>query len=341
MNIESGEIYFVREVDPHTKKFTKFVKIGLVHESEERDSLTRLKDHQTGNPRSLELPTGNYFKVPAVTAVEAMMHKFYAQLRVSGEWFEFESESAVDKAIVKAKQLGEEVASFISVFAAAEKLGNTASNGKTVEPSAKALELWEKLSLAHAKLNVLKGLDKKLEARFKDADAAGVDLGELVTKGSRKDPVKFPWDLLQEKYPNIYKEFHTSMSSVVGKFSPKYKNAKTLDLGEAFAQLELRLSNVITSTGDQDLAALNMPKLELVYEISLLDWEETLLKAELMLECGKNDALLKVCEWKRARLTVDKYDLKNFKKKYPEIHQELSGPVTVKPTLRATKKKRT
>jgi hypothetical protein len=84
-----------------------------------------------------------------------------------------------------------------------------------------------------------------------------------------------------------------------------------------------------------------MPKLELVYEISLLEWEATLLKAELMIECGKNDVLLKVCQWKRKRVTVDKYDTQNFKKKYPEIHKELSGPVTTKSTIRATKKKRT
>ena len=341
MNIESGEIYFVREVDPHTKKFTNFVKIGLVHESEERDSLTRLKDHQTGNPRSLELPPGNYFKVPAVTAVEAMMHKFYAQLRISGEWFEFESEAHVSKAKIKAQQLGDEVASFIPVFEAAGKLANTPSNGKTLEPSVKALEIWEKLSLAHAKRNALKALDTRLEARFKEAADAGVELGDLITKGTKKEPKKFPWETLKEKHPAIYKQFHKSVSEIKGSFSPKYKNAKTLDLGEEFARLEGRLSKIISSTPDQNLAALNMPKLELVYEISLLDWEETLLKSELMIECGKNDVLLKVCQWKRKRVTVDKHDLKNLKKKYPEIHNEISGPVTTKATLRVTKKKRT
>jgi hypothetical protein len=341
MNIESGEIYFVREVDPHTKKFTKFVKIGLVHESEERDSLTRLKDHQTGNPRSLELPPGNYFKVPAVTAVEAMMHKFYAQLRISGEWFEFDSESHVDKAKIKAKQLGDEVASFIPVFEAAGKLANTTSNGKTLEPSTKALEIWEKLSLAQAKLNALKALDSRLEARFKEAADAGIELGDLVTKGTRREQRKFPWETLKEKHPAIYKQFHKSVSKIDGSFTPKYKAAKTLDFGEEFTRLEARLSKIISSTSDQNLVALNMPKLELVYEISLLDWEKTLLKAELMIVCGKNDVLIKVCEWKRKRVTVDKFDLQKLKKKYPEIHKEISGPVTTKASLRATKKKRT
>lgn len=340
MNIESGEIYFVREVDPRTKQFTRFVKIGLVHESQERDSLTRLKDHQTGNPRSLELPQGNYFKVPAVTAVEAMMHKFYAQLRVSGEWFEFGDELAVEQAKTKARLLGDEVASFIPVFEAAEKLANTPSNGKTLEPSPKALDIWSKLCVTHAKLIALKKIDKGLETRFKDADAAGVELGELVTKGTKKEPKKFPWETLKESHPEIYKRYHKSIRKIEGSFRPKYSKV-TLELGETFTQLESRLSKIISSTPDQNLAALNMPKLELVYEISLLDWEETLLKAELMLECGKNDALSKVCEWKRTRVTVDKYDLKGLKKKVPEIYEELIGPVTTKPTLRAAKKKRT
>ena len=340
MNIESGEIYFVREVDPHTKKFTNFVKIGLVHASEERDSLTRLKDHQTGNPRSLELPDGNYFKVPAVSAVEAMMHKFYAQLRISGEWFDFPNEQAIEKAKAKAKNLSGEVALFIPVFEAAQKLSNTPSNDQVADPSDRATQLLAKLSVAHAKLNILKALDKALESRFKSADEAGVNLEGLVTKGTRKQPTKFPWEKLKDKYPEIYRELHKSESRVTGSFSPKYLNVKALTLGAEFEDFAKELENLITTTADTNLAALNMPKLDLIYEMSLLDWEVTLTKAELMVECGLSAALQKICTWERKRVTVESFDLTLLKKKYPEIHKELAEPGVSKPTIRATKKKR-
>ena len=79
MDYVSGEIYFVRERTDNG--FSPFVKIGLVHGI--RDSLTRLKEHQTGNPRRLFIDEKQVVRTEAVDRVEAQMHKIFSPKRVS------------------------------------------------------------------------------------------------------------------------------------------------------------------------------------------------------------------------------------------------------------------
>ena len=62
----SGEIYFIREIDYLTSQKTPFVKIGLVRYSDKRDSWGRLYEHQTGNPRKLDLNPSHILSTQAV-----------------------------------------------------------------------------------------------------------------------------------------------------------------------------------------------------------------------------------------------------------------------------------
>ena len=55
MILTGGEIYFLGERDLKSGKDTGFVKIGLVREKDARDTESRLKEHQTGNPRLLHV----------------------------------------------------------------------------------------------------------------------------------------------------------------------------------------------------------------------------------------------------------------------------------------------
>ena len=53
MVTSAGELYFLRETDYVTGQLTPFTKIGIVRDG--RGSADRLRDHQTGNPRTLVL----------------------------------------------------------------------------------------------------------------------------------------------------------------------------------------------------------------------------------------------------------------------------------------------
>ena len=208
MDLGAGELYFVREIDPQTKKYTKFVKIGLVHEKEGRDSLHRLSEHQTGNPRTLILPPDNYFSSPAINRVEAMMHKVFARNRVSGEWFEFETEREVLSAIKKAKALSAEVVAQIPTFTKAIKLGQSEDNGKTIKATAVAQELIEVIAVSRAKRSSLSEISDLISSKLKSAitDGVNVRINELETLLRSYEPLKgvevgYPSELRQALAP--------------------------------------------------------------------------------------------------------------------------------------------
>ena len=50
--LKPGKLYFLGEKDLLTGEKSKYVKIGLVN-GEERDTESRIKEHQTGNPRKI------------------------------------------------------------------------------------------------------------------------------------------------------------------------------------------------------------------------------------------------------------------------------------------------
>ena len=96
MKLTPGELYFIRERDKQTKEISRYVKIGLVKEKDDRASKERALEHQTGNPR--ELLIHKVIKTPAISEIENIVHGLFATERVSGEWFDF-SESKLQEAI--------------------------------------------------------------------------------------------------------------------------------------------------------------------------------------------------------------------------------------------------
>lgn len=75
MDLDSGEIYFIREqVEGECSEFTK---IGKVAERLGRSSLDRAKEHQIGNPRSLvpiEVVQTIYAAKPGQYRSAALLH---------------------------------------------------------------------------------------------------------------------------------------------------------------------------------------------------------------------------------------------------------------------------
>jgi hypothetical protein len=100
IELKSGELYFITELAMLTGKPKGYYKIGLVKDSRRGDSLTRLEEHQTGNPRWLELP--EVVTAPAIEVLETVMHARFATERIRGELSKFSTaqlKSAVATAV--------------------------------------------------------------------------------------------------------------------------------------------------------------------------------------------------------------------------------------------------
>ena len=127
MKLTAGEIYFIRETDKLTKRESSYIKIGLIREGEDRTSEDRALEHQTGNPR--ELHVFEKVQTHAVSEVENILHHFYANSRVSGEWFNL-TPDLLTEAIDKARELAATATKNIKALERAEALKLTSTDMK-------------------------------------------------------------------------------------------------------------------------------------------------------------------------------------------------------------------
>lgn len=322
MDLGAGELYFVREIDPKTKKYTTFVKIGLVHEKEGRDSLKRLSEHQTGNPRTLHLPQENYFLSPAINRVEAMMHKVFARNRVSGEWFEFESEKQVLAAIKKAQQLSTEVASQIPTFTKAAKLGQSPDNGKVIPSSPNTESLIERIAVARAKKKNLSEISEVVSTKLKIALDKGLNVEGAAEEVRVNRKGKFNLELLKSEDPKTYKKYLVKTQALSGRLLVTKIQVGLEDLDEDFQTMIRQLSLKAHKAKNNDYRILNEVQLELTNEIAVAEWDEEFALAELKLACGKNRSIKGVCTWKREFVEKIAFDEKTFKLKNPAKYEQ-------------------
>jgi hypothetical protein len=158
------------------------VKIGLVRASERRNSFNRLREHQTGNPRALQILKKEIISTQAVDRVEALLHRLYAKQRVSGEWFEFKSELQVQEAIKRTKVFAKEVAKIVPVFDEAEALSKAQDNDKSIPATDQHKKLLETIAIANLEISEIKVLESVIDAKFAEAVKAGVSGMDKVVK---------------------------------------------------------------------------------------------------------------------------------------------------------------
>lgn len=339
MDLGAGELYFVREIDPDTKKFTKFVKIGLVYEKEGRGSLDRLSEHQTGNPRILHLPPENFFLSPAINRVESMMHRVFASHRVSGEWFEFETEREVLSAIKKAKTLAAEVTDQIPTFTKATKLGQSQDNGKVIPANSNAKQILHRIAVARTKQGYLSEISKELTYKFAQAIARGenVEGAAKAVEISRKG--KFNLSLLKTKDLKTYNKYLVVSETLSGRLTLTKIELKLEDLEKSFQTTIRNLRLTVGKAKKSDYRILNQVQLELTNEIALAEWDEEFALAELKIACGKNRAIQGICTWKRELVQKEKFDEKKFKLENPAKHKLFLEKPKTTSYVRASKRK--
>jgi hypothetical protein len=339
MDIEPGELYFVRELDPHTKKFTNFVKIGLVREREGRTSLDRLTEHQTGNPRQLVLPTGNYFKTHAINRVESMMHKIFATQRISGEWFEFANEKEIESAKQRGLELSKEVAGLLKVFTAAKELETKADDGTPLKANAKATELRLNIAIATSKKKLLQELSDELGSKLRVAVERGDDVKGVATTQDKTYEGAFDLEAFAAENPKLYKKYLLVKHALKQSFLLKPLKLDESSLGSDFLGLIKDLKKQIDSATAKTPEKLNMPKLVLTTEIAILDWDIEVWKAQLKKLCGSHQEITGICTWKRAEVTTEVFDKSTFKKEQAELYAKYVGESTTKTYVQVTKKK--
>lgn len=329
MSYQAGEIYFVREHDSTTSGWSPFVKIGLV--ADRRTSAERLLEHQTGNPRKLNIPAGHIVKTAAVSMVEAQLHRRFSKYRVGGEWFEFSQESELGSAIDHARQLAAEAEKLVPILLEADRLQKLPSEENIVPAGDEHIFLSRQLAASKEMQKQISGLEKEIKTFLSSQRDQGeeIDAAAEVRKVTFKP--KFQESEFSTSYPDIYQKFLVEEKKWENRFLNKFKWSEEFELDqqfvEDFQETESRVKSAIDSLS---IPALGDPILALNRLGGLAAWDEDVATAKLKAACGQAAGIEGVCSWKRLYVVRNVFDLDGFVKAHPELYFSYLSDETTK-----------
>lgn len=320
MNLTPGKLYFINEHDVQSGRRSNYYKIGIVRDSDGRDSKNRLLEHQTGNPRKLWIV--EELEMPAVEAVETNLHYLFARNRVMGEWMQF-TEPELANAIAKAKELATEVKANVIDFERAEELKNIVSNGLKLEATEEAENWYVQIQDLNV---VVKACDEVLDNYrnyLYDAIEKGIDVSGRATIQSRSGTSRFDEKLFKEKYPDLYEKFSSSSNPVKGQFRLKIAKNWIPDHGivdEDQQTFITSMKNLLTNadhTMDTGFA-LHEKHLGVLEVKKYAEWNIEIATTKLRVLTGEAEGVDEICTWKRERKEVIALDRKGIQLHHPD-----------------------
>ena len=316
---QNGEIYFIRETEYPSGQLSSFVKIGLVHYKEGRDSYGRLSEHQTGNPRRLHLDDEHIVKTQAVDMVEAQLHRRFAKARISGEWFELTKKTDLQEAINEAKRLSGLVDSYMPKFEATIDLNNKPSNGVSRDSRPEEVEWINRLVIARKQSTVCGDVEDEIKAFLSKSFAEGSDIGVAAKNGMRNYKPKFDEKEFLKIHAKLWAHYQTTVETWESVFSPAFR-AK--ELGAEFEYSIADARGILASVKQgKNFAEIVEASLILTNLKGLADWEAKVAEAELKFSFQLDEKVAGVATWKRAFKPVEKFDEARFAEENPDLYK--------------------
>lgn len=322
MTLVAGELYFLGELDHRTQQQSPFVKIGIVKESDNRDTAKRIKEHQTGNPRQIVelavLPT------PNVMRVETTLHGLYAPCGVGGEWFEC-SGADLSATIAHAGELVDTMRSADAALHEAQRLVKVESVGDPVAPDSTVADMHRRLLEFRAVDEALAQAGKAVQSALAAAHARGFAVDRFVSVQSKQVADAFDKDTFAQNHPEVYARFLVEKQRMSQRFNPTKDKTLDLSLGRLAPQVAALTGNVVSvaagaSEALEQAAALHGLYLQMLVEQATVDLEIELLNARLKTACGVAPGIAGVCSWKRVLKTESKLDETALKAERPDLY---------------------
>lgn len=322
MNLVSGDLYFISEFDVLAGKKSDFYKIGLVKDSRRGATAARTSEHQTGNPRRLDVV--EVVSSVSISDLEASMHLRFASRRVLGEWFQMTGRE-LNAAIGLARGLAGEQAESQGLLERARELTAVASTEVVGQPSSEDRELHSRILAAKVLLKRVKSLTDQEAALFLEAFEHGESVGDFASV-TRREGTSFDKKKLSADLPDLYQKFvvPTKISSATFTVSAPAAATAGIDVPGEFVELEDRLAALLGSRprSRKGWERLHLAHLELLAVKAGAEWDLDLANAALRVRCGSMAGIEGVCSWKRAVKVEDKFDPAAFKAAHPGVAQE-------------------
>lgn len=307
-----GKLYVIGEEDVFGGDPTRYFKIGIVRE--DRDPASRLKEHQTGNPRKLVIRES--IDAPAVEYLETQLHHRLATRIAFSEWFRL-NESDYELLVATARQLAAELELQVPLVKSAFEFDGVVSNGLVVDAPADVLEFHESFmpQVVQAKKfdAAIKTVTDTQRTIHAEAENDGVqDAGTRVIMVERP---YFDAKLCLEENPHLidlYRKVKVSGSFLVTKHQAIEVEFKDFD------PLRLHLDSTtedVENFSDKDL---EKAKRLLDEKAALAAWDKTHHEASIRSAVGLNDGIDGIAKWKRAEKVS--FDASRFKVEDPGLY---------------------
>jgi hypothetical protein len=317
MDLDSGEIYFIRE--QVGGEFTDFTKIGKVAEKLGRSSLDRAKEHQTGNPRPL-VPI-KVVQTAFVSEVENTLHREFAPKRIlPGEWFILNA-AEIATAIARCGELSVANAQLIPLFEQADALEAKVSNANLAPANDEAATWAKAYRRARYGLKLFDDAEKRFKEYLAEANSRGVDVTDFVDIGQSAGRRSYR-DLFEQNYPELVAKHSSTMTEIAGVVTVKSVRNEIFSPDEELAEvvtLTESLMPQINSSSDQrdEIAAMHALYLSLLSVEPVLKKHKEVARAHLMLLCGESAGIEELCSWRRTPRNVIAIDWDTIKATHP------------------------
>ena len=320
MILTPGQLYFINEQDVQTGARSSYYKIGIVRDAAGRDSKNRLLEHQTGNPRKLCIVEA--LPMPAVEAIETNLHYLFARNRVMGEWMHF-SDSELQNAIIKAKELAAEMEENIEDYKFAEILKDTKSNGSKLAATEEAEEWYGTIQDLKEVLEACDDALAQYDDYLYEAIERGIDVSGRAKVQTRAGAKKFDEALFAATYPELYKKYSTSIFPVRGSFRVKPAKDWNPDLS-AINQEQVELlvefkDQLLNADHSMDTGfALHEKHLGVLEIKKYVEWKIDIANVKLRVMTGDAEGIEGICTWKREEKEVVTFDRTKLQAEHPE-----------------------
>jgi hypothetical protein len=326
MKLTPGELYFIRERDKQTNEISRYVKIGLVKEKNDRAAKERALEHQTGNPRELLIHA--VIKTPAISEIEKIVHGLFAPERVSGEWFDF-SDVKLREAISTAQELANEANLYADEMRNAAKLAKQISSNEVIQPNTEALAWHGAFLRAEAISKYCNDFASSMKDIFrKKAEQRPESVQRFATFRERKDKLVFDAASFKLVHPDLFQQFTKKSKPVVSSrltwTRPKDFNRAIEVLHPELYEYGKSLEPQIASArnGTLDSETLHKCYLKILGFEARASWQLEIAKANIQFLCSTHGGIDGICKWTRAEKETKSFDEPEFIKAFPDIAKQ-------------------
>jgi hypothetical protein len=316
--LHPGEVYFIREIDVLSGVPLDYVKIGLVRH--DRDSSTRSKEHQTANPRDLDLICA--IRTECVGSVEKYLHWRYLRDGVRGEWFKFDT-SRLEEAIRYAEELRDHFALRIEALRRGLEFGEVESSGEAIAATDEAVHWLHEYQVSHLVWTDADRAQTEFNALIKKRAAEGADTSDVGRLSSSR-PMRVDVGALKNDQPEIWRQY--VQTRVSGRLLPEKAGADAA-ADPRVTQAHDLVAGLRSAIAEAEAGRLDLPVVAQVAvavrsATTFYSTEKELAGLHLQALCGKAPGIDGVCSWKR--VSKEEFDLAAFKRERPEVATQYS-----------------